>query len=251
MSSDDVFAGVALIVVLAVGSQVLARQLRVPGIIVLLPVGFTVGALTDDVHPDRLLGSAFSPLVSLAVAVILYDAGLELDLRRLTGGTRRTLVRLIWIGTLATWVVAAVVAAPLLDISAQAAAMLGVILIVSGPTVVGPLLSFARPSERLREILLWEGSLIDAVGGVLGALVFAALASGRRVHAGSAAVHILVSAAVGRPRLEQPSKSARGRRRACPRVEVARSSMCSRCMALLSVVRETAWPQTTDPRGVP
>ena len=197
MSSDEIFAGVALIVVLAVGSQILAGRLKVPGIIVLLPVGFAAGALTDDVHPDKLLGSAFSPLVSLAVAVILYDAGLDLDLRRLTGGTRRTLVRLIWIGTAATWVTAAVVAAPLLHISAQAAAMLGVILIVSGPTVVGPLLSFARPGERLRRVLLWEGSVIDAVGGVLGALVFSALESGRQVRVGSAAVHILTSAGVG------------------------------------------------------
>ncbi|WP_405773867.1 cation:proton antiporter [Streptomyces sp. NBC_00859] len=197
MTSDQVFAGVALIAVLAVGSQILAKQLKVPGIIILLPVGFAAGALTEDVHPDKLLGSAFSPLVSLAVAVILYDAGLELDVRRLSGGSRRILVRLIWIGTLATWPIAAVTAAPLLHISAQAAAMLGVILIVSGPTVVGPLLSFARPDARMRRILIWEGSVIDAVGGVLGALVFAALEAEHRVSVGSATGHILVSAAVG------------------------------------------------------
>ena len=197
VSSDQVFAGVALIVVLAVGSQILAGRLGLPGIIVLLPVGFAAGAITDDVHPDKLLGAAFSPLVSLAVAVILYHAGLELDLRRLTGSARRTLVHLVWIGTLATWGAAAVVAAPLLHVSAQAAAMLGVILIVSGPTVVGPLLAFVRPQARLRRILLWEGSVIDAVGGVLGALVFAALEGGRRVSLGEATVHLLGSAGVG------------------------------------------------------
>ncbi|MFC1415393.1 cation:proton antiporter [Streptacidiphilus cavernicola] len=197
MTSDQVFAGVGLILVLAVGAQVLAARLRLPGIILLLPVGFVAGALTDDVHPDKLLGSAFSPLVSLAVAVILYDAGLELDVRRLTGGARRTVVRLIWIGTLLTWLIAAVVAAPLLHISAQAAVMLGVILIVSGPTVVGPLLNFVRPGEGLRRILIWEGSLIDGVGGVLGALVFAALESGHRLSPGRAVLHILGSAGVG------------------------------------------------------
>ncbi|WP_042408975.1 cation:proton antiporter [Streptacidiphilus carbonis] len=197
MTSEQIFAGTALIVVLAVGSQILAGRLRLPGIILLLPAGFAAGALTDDVHPDKLLGPAFSPLVSLAVAIILYDAGLELDLRRLTGDARRTVVRLIWIGTLLTWPIAALAAAPLLDISTQSAAMLGVILIVSGPTVVGPLLNFVRPGGELRRILLWEGSLIDAVGGVLGALVFAALESGYRVSPGSAALHVLSSAGVG------------------------------------------------------
>jgi NhaP-type Na+/H+ or K+/H+ antiporter len=197
MTSDQVLAGVALIAVLAVGAQVLAARLRLPGIILLLPAGFAAGAITDDVHPDKLLGTAFSPLVSLAVAVILYDAGLDLDVRRLTGDARRTVVRLIWIGILVTWPVAALLAAPLLHLSSQAATMLGVILIVSGPTVVGPLLNFVRPGERLRRILIWEGSLIDGVGGVLGALVFTALEAGHRVTAGSAAVNLLVSAGVG------------------------------------------------------
>ena len=79
MSTDQVLAGIALILVLAVGSQVLASRLRIPALIVLLPAGFTAGALTTDVNPERLLGPAFQPLVSLAVAVILYDAGLALE----------------------------------------------------------------------------------------------------------------------------------------------------------------------------
>jgi hypothetical protein len=70
VTTDRVLFGVGLILVLAVGSQVLASQLRVPALIVLLPVGFTAGALTTDVNPQQLLGVAFQPLVSLAVAVI-------------------------------------------------------------------------------------------------------------------------------------------------------------------------------------
>ena len=78
MATDQVLAGIGLILVLAVGSQVLASRLRIPALIVLLPAGFTAGALTSDVNPERLLGPAFQPLVSLAVAVILYDSGLAL-----------------------------------------------------------------------------------------------------------------------------------------------------------------------------
>ena len=59
--------------------------------------------------------------------------------------------------------------------------MLGAILVMSGPTVVGPLLSFIRPTERLQHVLSWEGSLIDPVGGILGAVVFhAVIATTRR-----------------------------------------------------------------------
>jgi NhaP-type Na+/H+ or K+/H+ antiporter len=85
VTTDQVLLGVGLILVLAVGSQVLASRLRMPAIIILLPAGFIAGALTTDVNPQQLLGAAFQPLVSLSVAVILYDAGLGLDLRKLRG----------------------------------------------------------------------------------------------------------------------------------------------------------------------
>ena len=85
MTTNQILIGVGLILVLAVGAQVLSGRLRIPALIVLLPAGFIAGALTTDVNPERLLGPAFEPLVSLSVAVILYDAGLGLDLRKLKG----------------------------------------------------------------------------------------------------------------------------------------------------------------------
>ena len=197
MTADQVYVGLGLIVVLAVGSQLLAGRLRVPALLVLLPAGFAAGALTDDVDPQRLLGASFSPLVSLAVAVILYDAGLGLDLKRLRGHNRRVVVRLLWLGSLLTLVSAALFAVPVLDMSAQAAVMLAAILVVSGPTVVGPLLAFVRPTERLQRILVWEGSLIDPVGGILGALVFHGVLAGSRPGVGSGLGHFLASAALG------------------------------------------------------
>lgn len=175
MTTDQVLFGVGLILVLAVGSQVLASQLRIPALIVLLPVGFTAGALTTDVNPQRLLGATFQPLVSLAVAVILYDAGLGLDLTKLRGHTGPAVFRLIAVGVPVTWGFAAVFAGLLFGMSAQAALMIGVILVVSGPTVVGPLLRFIGPVERLQRVLAWEGSLIDPVGAILGAVMFHAI----------------------------------------------------------------------------
>jgi NhaP-type Na+/H+ or K+/H+ antiporter len=197
VTTNEILFGVGLTVALAVGSQILASRLRIPAIVVLLPVGFVAGALTDDINPDRLLGAAFEPLVGLAVAVILYDAGLGLDLRRLTGHTRRVVLRLLGLGVVVTWFSAALIAVPLLGLTLHAALMLGVILVVSGPTVVAPLLDFIRPSERLRHILAWEGSLIDPVGGVLGALVFHGIASAHKPVPGSRLLEFLLSVAVG------------------------------------------------------
>ena len=197
MTTNQILTGVGLILVLAVGSQVLAGKLRIPAIIVLLPVGFIAGALTTDVNPERLLGPAFEPLVSLSVAVILYDAGLGLDLRKLKGHVRRVVIRLIVLGVIITWVLAASIAAPLLGMSRGAALMLGIILVVSGPTVVGPLLNFVRPTERLQRVLIWEGSLIDPVGGILGALVFHAVAASTYKGLGSQLGQFALSVGVG------------------------------------------------------
>ncbi|MEW2373876.1 cation:proton antiporter [Streptomyces sp. NPDC006656] len=197
LSDDQVLLGLGLIVVLAVGSQLLASRLRVPALIILLPVGFTAGALTDDVNPEELLGAGFSQWVSLAVAVILYDAGLGLDLKRFRAHTRTVVVRLIWCGGLLTAVSAALLARALLGMSVGASVMLGAILIVSGPTVVGPLLHFVRPTDRLQHVLIWEGTLIDPVGAVLGALVFHGVVAGKRKGLGSELAEFAVSAAVG------------------------------------------------------
>jgi NhaP-type Na+/H+ or K+/H+ antiporter len=151
MSTDQVLLGVGLIVVLAVGSQVLASRLRIPALIIMLPAGFVAGALTTDVNPQHLLGAAFQPLVSLAVAVILYDSGAALKLRRVRG--RRVVPRLVLWGGADHDGVHGGAGRPAAGHAGGAAVMTGAILVVSGPTVVGPLLAFVRPAQRLQEIL--------------------------------------------------------------------------------------------------
>jgi NhaP-type Na+/H+ or K+/H+ antiporter len=177
VTDDEILFGIALLVTLATGSQILANKLRVPALIILLPAGFAAGAVTDVIHPDRLAAQNFSALVSMAVAVILYDAGLGLNLRKLTGRTRWLVGRLLLLGVLLTFFATSAVAPAMFDMPLRVAAMLGVILVVSGPTVVGPLLDFVRPSAKVRRILIWEGTLTDPIGGILGALVFHAIAS--------------------------------------------------------------------------
>ncbi|MEV6394623.1 cation:proton antiporter [Streptomyces sp. NPDC051907] len=184
MTDDEILLGIALTVILATGSQILASKLRVPALILLLPAGFAAGAMTDVVHPDQLMGQNFSVIVSLSVAVILYDAGLGLNLRKLKGQTRWIVGRLLLLGVLLTFFVTAGVAPAMFDMPLRVASMLGVILVVSGPTVVGPLLDFVRPTDKVRRILIWEGTLTDPIGGILGALVFHAIATTHQVDIG-------------------------------------------------------------------
>ena len=197
MTADQILFGVGLTLVLAVGCQIVGRQLRIPALILLLPAGFVAGALTDDINPDNLLGSAFQPLVSLSVAVILFDAGLSLNVRTLQGHTRRVVNRLIVVGVPITWAFAAFLAAQFLGMSQRAAILLGAILVVSGPTVVGPLLDVVRPSERVQRLLTWEASLIDPVGGILCALVFHAIIASSPTSPGSEVGQFLASIGVG------------------------------------------------------
>ncbi len=77
-----------------------------------------------------------------------------------------SVVRLIIIGVLITWPLAAAVAALLLGLSPGAAVMIGVILAVSGPTVVGPLQGFVRPTERLQRVLARLASVQGRISGI-------------------------------------------------------------------------------------
>ena len=98
LSSNETLAGLVPVVVLAMGCRLLARRLRLPVIVVLLPVGFAAGAATNDVHPNDLLGGVYQPFVSVAVGLILFEAGLRLRLGELAGGDRRVVRTLLRIG---------------------------------------------------------------------------------------------------------------------------------------------------------
>lgn len=170
--TSHVLLGFGLVLVLAVASQVLASRLRIPAVLVLLVVGFAAGALTSDANPRRLLGNAFQPLLDLAVALILYDAGLGLSVRHLTGHTRRIVLRMAAFTVPVGVALGAAAVAALLGLSARAAVLTGAILLVTGPAVVSPLLAYVRPAERLRNVLSWEAALILPVGAVIAIGVF-------------------------------------------------------------------------------
>jgi NhaP-type Na+/H+ or K+/H+ antiporter len=205
MSANQILFGLGLVLVLAVGSQLLARPLRAPALVVLLPAGFLAGIATDDVHPDKLLGSLYQPFVSIAVGVILFEAGLRLSFEEIVPGVRKTVVRLVAGGVLLTWLATTTAVALLYDdMDRGVAFLIGTILVVSGPTVVLPLLAFIRPTRDVRSLLKWEGTLVDPVGALLGVLVFTGVSSGEGWQPGEMVIDLAVGAlvaAVGAPAL--------------------------------------------------
>ncbi len=174
---EEPLVQLALVAVVGLGAQLLAWHLRLPSILLLLVSGFLLGPVFGLISPGSLLGEALFPLVALSVGIILFEGGLTLKVKELSA-SGPVVSRLISVGALATWVVAALGARYVLGFDWPLAILSGAILIVTGPTVVGPLLRQIRPKGRAGTILKWEGILIDPVGAVLAVLVFEIIALG-------------------------------------------------------------------------
>lgn len=201
LSTDQILAGLGLVIVLAVGGRLLAQRLRVPALVLLLPIGFVAGAITDDVHPEALLGATFQPFVSLGVGLILFEAGLRLDLSELERSMRTVVWRLVSVGAIVTFACVTLAARYVIGLEWGLATILGAVLVVSGPTVVLPLLAFIRPSDRVRAVLKWEGTLIDPLGALLGVIALHAVLQGaigeKPFHFGVLISSLAVGAGVG------------------------------------------------------
>lgn len=164
---------VTLCGILAAGfaCQWLAWRVRLPAILFLLIIGIVAGPVLNWLEPDKLLGDLTVPLVSISVAIILFEGSLTLKYSELRGhGT--VVIRLVTIGVFITWICSTLAAYYLLDWDLYLAALFGAIVTVSGPTVVMPLLRAVRPAKSVASVLRWEAILIDPLGAILGLLVF-------------------------------------------------------------------------------
>lgn len=175
--NEHFLIGLTTIVVLGVGATWMAWRLRLPSILLLLLAGFLAGPITGILHPDELLGDLFFPFVSFSVALILYEGGLSLNFSEIRQDGN-VVFRLITLGVLVTWAVGTITAHLLLGLDLGIALLLGAILVVTGPTVVGPLLRQVRPTGQVGSTLKWEGILIDPVGALLAVLMFEIILEG-------------------------------------------------------------------------
>ncbi|MBY6185456.1 cation:proton antiporter [Marinobacter hydrocarbonoclasticus] len=165
-----------------------AFRLKVPAILPLLLVGLLLGPGLGVLQPDPLLGDLLFPIVSLAVAVILFEGSLTLRFADLEGQDR-LITLMVTLGMFITFVLASVSAYYLLDLSPGLSALLGALVVVTGPTVIAPLLRSVRLKGKLATVLHWEGILIDPIGALLAVLVYEFIS----VRQGLAIEHALVA----------------------------------------------------------
>jgi NhaP-type Na+/H+ or K+/H+ antiporter len=157
-----------VVLALAVGivAQSVARHLRLPGIVLLLVSGTALGPDGLGWIEPRGLGDGLFAVVHLAVAVILFEGGLNLEIRRLRR-SQAPIRRLVTWGALITLAGGAVTAHLLLDWPWLRALLFGSLVVVTGPTVVGPLISDLRLRPRVATVLEAEGVMIDPIGALL------------------------------------------------------------------------------------
>lgn len=159
------------VVTLGIAAQWVGWRMRIPSILLLLIFGILAGPVFGWVNPDDLMGPLLYPVVSLAVAMILFEGGLSLSVKefRAIGGVMAWLVT---VGAAITWIIGSVAAHWILGLDWPLAILLGAVLVVTGPTVIGPMLRFIRPTGQTGAILKWEGIVIDPIGAMLAVLVF-------------------------------------------------------------------------------
>lgn len=194
-TESDLGIGLAAIIVLGVGIQLLASRLHLPAILLLLLGGVVAGPILEIIEPDEMLGDLLFPAVSLAVGILLFEGGLGLRLAELERHGRGPILRLVTVGVFVTWIIGAVAAYLLIDIEVSSAVLLGAVLVVSGPTVVLPLVRFARVREPVNGILRWEGIFIDPIGATLAIVVLDAVIGDEST--GSSVERVLTTAGAG------------------------------------------------------
>ncbi|WP_151526302.1 cation:proton antiporter [Serinicoccus kebangsaanensis] len=164
----------ALVLGVAILCQLAAYRLRVPSILLLLVAGFGLG---QWVSPESVLGrDLLFAGVNLCVGIILFEGSLSLRFRELRG-LSSAVIRLCSVTVLLAWglTTAAGITA---GVEWQLALLIGAVLVVTGPTVIAPIIRQLRPTRRVSSMLRWEGIVVDPIGAILAVLVFQALIVG-------------------------------------------------------------------------
>jgi NhaP-type Na+/H+ or K+/H+ antiporter len=171
---ESILLDITVVIALGIGAQWAAWRFRLPSILLLLLVGFLAGPVLGLLDPQSLQGDWLFAFVSLSIGIILFEGGLSLRLSELRE-VGNSILKLITIGVLITWVLGGAAAYYILEFEVGLAILIGAILTVTGPTVIVPLLRHVRPKGRVNTIAKWEGITIDPVGAILAVLVLETL----------------------------------------------------------------------------
>jgi len=159
------------ILVLGFASQVLAWWTKLPSILFLLLIGLGAGPVSGLLNPDIVFGELLFPIVSISVAIILFEGSMNLHFSE-TREVGSVIKRLVSIGAIVSWLITAVVTRWALNCSWEIAFLFGAITVVTGPTVIIPILRVVRPTASVANVLRWEGIIIDPIGAIFAVLVY-------------------------------------------------------------------------------
>lgn len=171
---DDIVLKLSMIGAAGIGAQWLAWRLQLPAIVLLLAAGFIAGPVTGFLNPVEDFGAIYRPMVSLAVAIILFEGGLTLNFSEIRE-TSKAVRRIIMYAGPMVWGMGALAAHHIGGLSWPTAIVLGAILVVTGPTVIIPLLRQAQLDARPASILRWEAIVNDPIGALFAVLAFEAI----------------------------------------------------------------------------
>ena len=168
---NSILISLALIPVLGILGQWIAWRIRFPSIVILLLLGFLVGPIFSIINTDQIFGDLLYPLVSLLVSVIVFEGGLNLRIRDLKN-IGSSLFRLVFIGPIFTILAMFFATYYILGISMEISLMFSALMVITGPTVIIPLLRHIKVSPKLSSLIRWEGILIAPIGTFLIVLVY-------------------------------------------------------------------------------
>lgn len=162
---------IAAVGALGIGAQWLAWRTGWPAIVLMLAAGFVAGPITGLIDPEASFGELLDPMISVGVALILFEGGLSLDLRELRH-SGSAVWRLATVGVLVGWALGTLAGFYIAGLVWPVAVLFGGILIVTGPTVVIPLLRQANIQTRPNSILKWEGIVNDPTGALCAVIAY-------------------------------------------------------------------------------
>lgn len=167
---EDMMIGFSLLVLIGALSQLLAWRFDFPAILIMTVAGILVGPIFGWLEPDQILGDLYSPLISIAVALILFEGSLSLEFKEIDD-LRRPIFRLVTVGVFISFILTSLLLIFIGDFHWLPAFTLGAIFVVTGPTVIIPLLRQANLSVRPSKVLKWEGIIVDPLGALMGLFV--------------------------------------------------------------------------------
>ena len=171
MNEQQILLAIGGIGIAALGCQWLSWRLKLPAILFLLLSGILAGPVLGWLDPQEMFGPLLMPMVSLAVALILFEGSLTLRLSE-WHEIGSVVQRLVTLGALSTWAVITLATHWLLGFDWLLALLFGTLTLVTGPTVIVPMLRVVRPKASIANILRWEGIVIDPIGALLAVVVY-------------------------------------------------------------------------------